>query len=251
MYLSVIFILTLIIPFLTMPKHIKLGILPPYRVVLLSMMGVCTMAAVIMMIASFSGQGIYAQLLDASKIVSEQAASNPAIIEALGAGGMSEAEVSSFFMTMYSKGFLVVPAGILFMSAVVSYIAYIILSRIIGKNSEVKRMPKFREFSFPHGTAMAVMVMYLIGWIMLDSEAKMGEIMYANFSTIFDIVFVLQGIALVFMFFHFKKVPQVVSVIACACMCVSSFGKTFMVLLGMADIFFGLRARLGSRPSGR
>lgn len=251
MYLTVIFILTLIIPFLVMPKHIKWGILPPYRVVLLSIMGVCTMAAVILMLASFSGQGVYAQLLDAAKIVSEQAASNPTIVEAFGAGGVSEAEMAKFLMQMYSKGFLMVPAGILFMAAVVSYIAYIILSKILGKNREVKKMPKFREFTFPHGTAMAVMLMYLLGWLMLDSEAKMGEIMYANFSMIFDLVFVLQGIAVVFMFFHFKKVPQVVSVIACVCMCVSSFGKTFMVLLGMADIFFGLRARMGSRPSGR
>lgn len=251
MYLTVIFILTLIIPFLVMPKHIRIGILPPYRVVLLSIMGVCTMAAVILMIASFSGQGVYAQMIDAAKIVSEQAAENPTIVEAFGSKGVSEAEITNFLMTIYSRGFMVVPAGILFMSAVVSYIAYIILSNIMGKNGEVKKMPKFREFTFPHGTAMAVMIMYVIGWIMLDSEAKMGEIMYANFSTIFDIVFVLQGIATVFMFFHFKKVPQVVSVIVCACMCVSSFGKTFMVLLGMADIFFGLRARMGSRPSRR
>ncbi len=251
MYLSVIFILTLVIPFLVMPKHIRLGILPPYRVVLLSIMGICTMAAVILMIASFSGQGVYAQLLDASKIVSEQAASNPAIVEAFGAGGVSEAEMSNILMQMYSKGFLMVPTGILFMGAVTSYVAYIILSRTMSKNGDVKKMPKFREFTFPHGTAMAVMIMYLISWVILDSEAKIGEILYANFSTIFDLVFVLQAIATVFMFFHFKRVPQVVSVIACICMCVSSFGKTFMVLLGMADMFFGLRARMGSRPSGR
>lgn len=251
MYLTVIFILTIIIPFLTMPKHMKIGILPPYRVVLLSMMGVCTMAAVILMIASISGQGVYAQLLDASKIVSEQAASNPMIQEAFAASGAGEAEIKNFLMTMYSKGFLLIPADILFMSAVLSYIAYIILSKLMSKNGEVKKMPKFREFTFPHGTAMAVMIMYLIGWVMVDSEAKMGEIMFANFSMIFDLVFVLQAIAVVFMFFHFKKVPQVVSVIVCACMCVSSFGKTFMVLLGMADIFFGLRVRMGSKPSGR
>ena len=251
MYLSVIFILTLIIPFLTMPKHIRIGILPPYRVVLLSIMGVCTMAAVVLMIASFSGQGVYAQMIDAAKIVSEQAAENPTIVEAFAGKGVSEAEISNLLMTIYSKGFMVVPAGILFMSAVVSYIAYIILSNIMSKNGEVKKMPKFREFTFPHGTAMAVMIMYVIGWIMLDSEAKMGEIMYANFSTIFDLIFVLQGIAVVFMFFHFKKIPQAVSVVVSACMCVSSFGKTFMVLLGMADIFFGLRARMGSKPSGR
>ena len=251
MYLTVIFILTIAIPFLTMPKHMRIGILPPYRVVILSIMGICTMAAVIMMIASFSGQGIYAQLLEAAEVISDQTATNPAIKEALGAAGAADAEVSKFLMQMYSKGFLMIPGSILVMGAIVSYIAYIILSKIMSKNGEVKKMPKFREFTFPHGTAMAVMIMYLIGWIMLDSGSKMGEIVYANFSMIFDAVFVLQGIAVIFMFFHFKKVPQVVSVVVSACMCVSSFGKTFMVLLGMADLFIGLRARMGSKPSGR
>ena len=251
MYISVIFFLILIIPLLVMPKHMKLGILPPYRVVLLSTIGICVMAVVVLMIASSSGQGVYAQLVESARIVSENAAANPMVQESFGKSGVSEAELANFLFQMYSNGFMMVPASILFMGVLVSYIEYIILSKLIGRNGEVKKMPKFREFTFPHGTAMAVMLMYLVGWVMLDSGSKMGEIMYANFGMIFDLVFVLQGIAVIFMFFHFKKVPQIVSVVVCACMCVSSFGKTFMVLLGMAEIFFGLRARMGSRPSRR
>ena len=112
-------------------------------------------------------------------------------------------------------------------------------------------MPKFREFTFPHGTAMAVMIMYIIGWIMLESESEMGEMLFANFSALFDIVFVLQGIAVVLMFFHFKKIPQAIAVVVSGFMVITSIGKTFIVLLGMADMFFGLRMRMGSRPSRR
>lgn len=249
MYLSVIFILTLIIPFLVMPKHIKLGILPPYRVVLLSTIGVCVMAVVILMMASLTGQGVYAQLMEVAKLISEDAATNPIFKEMLGAADINNAELSSTILQLYSRGFLFVPVTIMLMAAIVSYIAYIILSRIIGKNNEVKRMPKFREFTFPHGAAMAVMLMYVIGWVMMDSEAQVGEMLYANFSLLFDLVFVLQGIAVVMMFFHLKKIPQVVAVIACIFMCITSFGKTFMVLLGMADLFIGLRIRMGNKPS--
>lgn len=251
MYLTVIFILTIVIPFLTVPKHIKIGILPPYRVVLLSMLGVSVTAVIVLMFASFSGQGLYAQLIEAAKIVSEQAASNEVLKEAFGATEVSDSDMAATLLHLYSKGFLVMPAVIMFMGAVVSYIAYIILSNVIGKKSEVKKMPKFREFTFPHGTAMAVMIMYLVGWILLDAEAQMGEMLYANFSMIFDVVFVLQGIATVMMFFHFKKIPQPISVAVCAFMCITSIGKTFMVLLGMADLFIGLRAKMGSKPSGR
>ncbi|MDO5415332.1 MAG: DUF2232 domain-containing protein [Bacillota bacterium] len=251
MYLSLIFILTLIIPFIAMPKHIKMNILPPYRVILLSIMGIGVMTALVLMVASFSGQGLYAQLHEVAKLISADAATNPMIIDALGMKEMSEAEISQMLLTMYDKGFLVLPVAVLLMGAIVSYIAYIILSNIIGKKTEVKKMPKFREFTFPHGTAMAVMIMYIIGWIMLESESEMGEMLFANFSALFDIVFVLQGIAVVLMFFHFKKIPQAIAVVVSGFMVITSIGKTFIVLLGMADMFFGLRLRMGSRPSRR
>lgn len=251
MYLSLIFILTLIIPFIAMPKHIKMNILPPYRVILLSIMGIGVMTALVLMVASFSGQGLYAQLHEVAKLISADAATNPMIIEALGMKEMSEAEISQMLLTMYDKGLLVLPVAVLLMGAIVSYIAYIILSNIIGKKTEVKKMPKFREFTFPHGTAMAVMIMYIIGWIMLESESEMGEMLFANFSALFDLVFVLQGIAVVLMFFHFKKIPQAIAVVVSGFMVITSIGKTFIVLLGMADIFFGLRLRMGSRPSRR
>lgn len=251
MYLSLIFILTLIIPFIAMPRHIKLNILPPYRVILLSIIGIGVMSALVLMVASFSGQGLYAQLHEIAKLISADAATNPMIIEALGMKEMSEAEISQMLLTMYDKGLLVLPVAVLLMGAIVSYIAYIILSNIIGKKTEVKKMPKFREFTFPHGTAMAVMIMYIIGWIMLESESEMGEILFANFSALFDLVFVLQGIAVVLMFFHFKKIPQAIAVVVSGFMVITSIGKTFIVLLGMADIFFGLRLRMGSRPSRR
>lgn len=251
MYLSLIFILTLIIPFIAMPKHIKMNILPPYRVILLSIMGIGVMTALVLMVASFSGQGLYAQLHEVAKLISADAATNPMIIEALGMKEMSEAEISQMLLTMYDKGFLVLPVAVLLMGAIVSYIVYIILSNIIGKKIEVKKMPKFREFTFPHGTAMAVMIMYIIGWIMLESESEMGEMLFANFSALFDLVFVLQGIAVVLMFFHFKKIPQAIAVVVSGFMVITSIGKTFIVLLGMADMFFGLRMRMGSRPSRR
>lgn len=251
MYLSLIFILTLIIPFIAMPRHIKLNILPPYRVILLSIIGIGVMSALVLMVASFSGQGLYAQLHEIAKLISADAATNPMIVEALGMKEMSEAEISQMLLTMYDKGLLVLPVAVLLMGAIVSYIAYIILSNIIGKKTEVKKMPKFREFTFPHGTAMAVMIMYIIGWIMLESESEMGEMLFANFSALFDLVFVLQGIAVVLMFFHFKKFPQAIAVVVSGFMVITSIGKTFIVLLGMADMFFGLRLRMGSRPSRR
>lgn len=247
MYLTAIFFLTLIIPFLAMPRHIKLGILPPYRVVLLSTIGISAAAAVVFMAAALSGTGLYSQLHEMMKVVSEEVAVNPMIVQSLDASGMSEADIAEFVMQVYDAGLMRLPITIMTMGAVVSYIAYIIISRLMSRKNDVKLMPKFREFTFPHGAAMAVMLMYLIGWMMMEAEVEVGAMLFLNFSALFDLVFVIQAIAVVLMFFHFKKVPQIVAVLICIVMCVTSFGKAIMVLLGMTDLFFGLRMRMGGR----
>lgn len=247
MYLTVIFFLTLIIPFLVIPGHIKIGALPPYRIVLISTITVSAMAALTFMVAAASGTGVYSQLHDMMKLVSEEAAANPMMQQSLEAAGISGDDSVQFILQIYDAGLMRLPIMIMASGAVVSYIAYIIISRLMKKKNSVKLMPKFREFTFPPGVAMAVMAMYLIGWLMMESEMKTGTMMYLNMSALFDIIFILQAIAVVLMFFHFKRIPQIVAVLVCLVLFVTSFGKTIMVLLGMTDLFFGLRMRMGAK----
>lgn len=247
MYLTVIFFLTLIIPFLAIPGHIRIGALSPYRVVLVSTITISAMAMITFMAAALSGTGLYSQLHDVMKLVSEEAASNPMMIQSLDKAGISEDDSVQFIMQVYDAGLMRLPVMIMVMGAVVSYIAYIIISRLMSRKHDVKLMPKFREFTFPPGAAMAVMAMYLIGWLMMESEMQTGTMMYLNMSALFDIIFILQAIAVILMFFHFKKVPQIVAALVCIVMFITSFGKSIMVLLGMTDMFFGLRMRMGAR----
>ena len=245
MYLSIIFLLTLIIPFLIMPKYIRDGIISPYKVVLMSTLTIAAAATAVFMSAHFTGVDIYQQLYEIAKMISSEAARNPMIIEGLNIAGVSEAARTEMFMQIYEAGLMSLPTSIIFTGAVVSYIAYIILSRIIGRRHQVNRMPKFREFSFGYGTALAMMLMYVISWLMLESEMAAGELMYVNINMLFDLVFSLQGVAVVMMFFHFKKAPQAVAVVVCIFMWLTSIGKMFLVLMGMADLIIGLRVKMG------
>lgn len=245
MYFSIIFLLTLIIPFLIIPGYIKKGTVSPYRVVLISFLTITALATIVFMAAYFAGIDIYQQLYEIAKMISSEAARNPMIIEGLNAAGVSEEARTEMFMQIYEAGIMSLPASIMFTGAVVSYIAYIILSRIAGRKHQVIRMPKFREFTFGHGAAMAMMLMYIISWLMLESEMAVGELMYVNINMLFDLVFSLQGIAVVMMFFHFKKAPQAVAVVVCIFMWMTSIGKMFLVLMGMADLIIGLRVKMG------
>ena len=247
MYLTLIFIFTLIMPFIVMPKYIRTGIISPYKAVVLSMLGTTTLAVVIFIVAEISGVGVYEQLYKVTELVVDQAATNPMMIEMFDSAGISEADRATALMNAYDYGLMRLPSSIMFMATIVSYIAYIIVSSIIGRKHDVKRMPKFREFSFPHGAGMAIMLMYLISWLLMGADLEVGVPLYTNINVMFDLLFSIQGIAVVFMFFHFKKVPQAVSVIVSGIMWFTSIGRMFLVLMGMADLFLGVRGWMAAK----
>ena len=247
MYLTLIFIFTLIMPFIVMPKYISTGIISPYKAVVLSMLGTTTLAVVIFIVAEISDVGVYEQLYKVTEMVVDQATTNPMMIEMFDSAGIAEADRATALMNAYDYGLMRLPSSIMFMAAIVSYIAYIIVSSIIGRKNDIKRMPKFREFSFPHGAGMAIMLMYLISWLMMGADLEVGQPLYVNINVIFDLIFSIQGIAVVFMFFHFKKVPQAVSVIVSGIMWLTSIGRMFLVLMGMADLFLGVRGWMAAK----
>lgn len=246
MYLSLIFFLTLAIPFIIMPRYIRQGNISPYSAIVASILMITVFATVVFLVAELSGEGVYEQIYKITNLVSEQAANNTALIESFDMAGISEAERVDIINNIYRQGIMRIPVTIMFWAAIASYIAYIILSNIMGNKHAVQKMPKFREFSFTNGTAMAIMAMYIIAWIMMEAGAAAGEALYANINMLFDLVFSIQGIAVVFMFFHFKRVPQAISVVVSGVMWITSIGKVFLVLLGMADLFLGIRKMMAS-----
>ena len=62
MYLLMILFITVVAPFLVMPRYITKGGRNPYDVVLISVITICAAAAVIFMGASMVGDGVLSQL---------------------------------------------------------------------------------------------------------------------------------------------------------------------------------------------
>lgn len=247
MYLVFIFIITLTTPFILMPKHIETSIASPYRIIIYSICMIAALSSIVLMIASFTGQGLYQQLTEITTAISKEAAQNQMIIDSFSQSGIGKEEIEALLIKIYDMSLMRLPVAIIFLGAIISYIAYILLSKSIGKRLNIKKLPPFREFSFPHGAAMAVMLMYLISWMMLRSEASVGEMMYTNINLLFDLVFSLQGVSVVLMFFHLKKAPKIIGVIAIIIMWITSIGRMFLMLIGMADLIMGLKIRLGGR----
>ncbi len=83
MYLLMILFITVVAPFLVMPRYITKGGRNPYDVVLISVITICAAAAVIFMGASMVGDGVLSQLHGSVEEISKAAAQDPTVIKAL------------------------------------------------------------------------------------------------------------------------------------------------------------------------
>ncbi len=244
MHFLIIFVFTLIIPFIVLPKYIIEGRMSPYRAVMQSTLVISAMAVIVFMFAYMTGEGVMAQMQDMIKLTSEMIASDPQFVELMGTEYDTEAARVNMLVKMYNDIFQQMPVCIMFTGAIVSYIAYIILSKTLSKKHAVHKLPPFREFSFPGGTAIGIMLMYLISALFMGVEALSGDMLYANMNLLFDIVFSLQGISVVLMFCHMKRMPKAVGVIIALVLWMTVIGRMLLVVVGLFDLMMGIKAKI-------
>lgn len=244
MYLLLIYFLILVIPLIIMPRYIKSAAMSPYRTVLQATMIIAAAAAVVFMAAAMTGEGVFAQIQGLIEVVSKEAANNQLIVDAFDMASASDAQRTELISQLYKNMFSLMPAYIMVIGAIVSYIEYIIISGVMSRRRQVMRMPKFREFSFPNRAAMGIICMYLLAWILTEAGAFGDDMMYRNIDFLFDFAFAIQGVSVVLMFCHMKRMPKALGVIAAIIMWITLIGKMVLVMLGMLDMIFGFKGRI-------
>lgn len=244
MYLLIIMLMTLLIPFVVMPRHITKADQSPYEVIVKSVMAVCAAAATVFMIAGMMGDGVFTQLYKSVEEFSAVAANDANVIKALKLEDTAEADRAGMIAKFYGEALKVLPACIFMLGTIISYIAYIILSRSLNKRSPVNLMPKFREFTFPNGVVMALITIYLITWIMTTSGTFADNSFYLNIDALFDFIFFIQGASVFFMLFYVKRIPKAAAFVLSLLMWYIFIGRTAVVMLGMFDLMFGLKLKM-------
>lgn len=252
MYLLLIFLMSFIIPLVFLPTMIKKGTESPYRTVLYAALISSAAALAVFAAAAMTGESVYSQLNSAIRGMADTLAGDDSIADMLNMGDAAADERADMYVNLYQEVFKSLPASIMTFNAVIAYFEYIILSRTMKvKNTGVRLMPKFREFSLPAGAIWGIMIMYLISWIMAEAEMLPNDLLYVNMDLIFDFVLSLQGISVVFMLFHMKKLPKTIAVIVIVILWGTYMGRWLLVLLGMFDIILGLKIRIQNGRSGR
>ncbi len=250
MYLLLIYFLILVVPIAVMPGYIRTGKMSPYRTVMQATLIVTVMTVIVFMVASMTGEGIFAQLQELIDDMAKDLAKNPMIEDSLNLASVSKADRVEVISAIYKSAFAVMPATIMAMSVVVSYIEYIIISKIMSRRvATVRRMPKFREFTWPGSALMGIMGMYLLSWLLTKTGVFADSMVYMNIDFLFNFMFSLQGVSVVLMFCHMKRIPKAIGIIAAVIMWMTYFGRMALLIIGMIDLVFGVKKRIKGRSS--
>lgn len=250
MYLLLIYFLILVVPIAVMPGYIRTGKMSPYRTVMQATLIVTVMTVIVFMVASMTGEGIFAQLQELIDDMAKDLAKNPMIEDSLNLASVSKADRVEVISAIYKSAFAVMPATIMAMSAVVSYIEYIIISKIMSRRvATVRRMPKFREFTWPSSALMGIMGMYLLSWLLTKTGVFADSMVYMNIDFLFNFMFSLQGVSVVLMFCHMKRIPKAIGIIAAVILWMTYFGRMALLIVGMIDLVFGIKKRIQGRSS--
>lgn len=250
MYLLLIYFLILVVPIAVMPWYIRTGKMSPYRTVMQATLIVTVMTVIVFMVASMTGEGIFAQLQELIDDMAKDLAKNPMIEDSLNLASVSKADRVEVISAIYKSAFAVMPATIMAMSAVVSYIEYIIISKIMSRRvATVRRMPKFREFTWPSSALMGIMGMYLLSWLLTKTGVFADSMVYMNIDFLFNFMFSLQGVSVVLMFCHMKRIPKAIGIIAAVILWMTYFGRMALLIVGMIDLVFGIKKRIQGRSS--
>lgn len=250
MYLLLIYFLILVVPIAVMPGYIRTGKMSPYRTVMQATLIVTVMTVIVFMVASMTGEGIFAQLQELIDDMAKDLAKNPMIEDSLNLASVSKADRVEVISAIYKSAFAVMPATIMAMSAVVSYIEYIIISKIMSRRvATVRRMPKFREFTWPSSALMGIMGMYLLSWLLTKTGVFADSMVYMNIDFLFNFMFSLQGVSVVLMFCHMKRIPKAIGIIAAVILWMTYFGRMALLIVGMIDLVFGIKKRIKGRSS--
>ena len=103
------------------------------------------------------------------------------------------------------------------------------------------------EFSMPRRAVWGWIFIYLMSMGVALAGFSAGDVLLINSQLLFQFVFQIQGVAVMFYFCKMKKLNNIVPIILCLIVAASAMGQMLLCLLGFMDLGFGLRRMMKKR----
>lgn len=139
---------------------------------------------------------------------------------------------------------LAVPGTLIVISMIIAYLNYGVISWAIAKSGKrISKLPPFRGFSLPKSIVLGSLLIYILAYITVNMGIIDKNLMMFNLEMLFTFVFSVQGLAVVFYFGYFKRIPKGVVLIISAVFIFTWLGQTFLFILGLTDVVLDIRKR--------
>lgn len=218
--------------------------LTPFRAVLNGILTGTLGALIVMVAGQFMGVNAFDELFSAVDTIVKMMTENPEMSAMFG-DDVSKDKMVETLTYVYESSIKLLPGCMVMIALIASYVEYIILSRIV-KPGGLNPIPmtKMQEFDLPRRLVTLWCLVYLAALLLSQTDMFADSIIFMNLNMIFDILFCLQGVSVIFMFCHTRRVPRVIPGILMVLIVVFGVGKNIVMLLGFADLLFGLKYRM-------
>ena len=243
MIASLAMLVAVIVPIPAIIKSMKERI-TPFRAVLNGVLTGTLGALIIMVLGQMMGVNAFDELFNAVDSMVKMMSEN-ADFTAMFGEDVSNEQMKDTLTIIYENSIKLLPGCMVMIALLASYVEYIILSKFI-KTDGITAIPmtKMQEFDLPRRLITLWCLIYIVLLILSGTEAFADSIIMMNVNMLFDLAFCLQGVSVIFMFCHTRKIPRLIPAVLMVLIIVFGVGKNIVMLLGFADLLFGLKYRM-------
>lgn len=243
MVASLAMLVAVLVPIPAIIKSMKERV-TPFRAVINGVLAGSLGALIVMVIFQMMGVNAFDELFTAVdsmvKLMSENAD-----FTAMFGEDVSKEQMTETLTYVYENSIKLLPGCMVIIALFASYVEYIILSRFV-KTDGLTAIPmtKMQEFDLPRRLITLWCLIYIVMLILSTTEAFEGSIILMNVNMLFDIAFCLQGISVIFMLCHTRRIPRVIPAVLMVLILVFGLCRNIVMLLGFVDLLFGLKYRM-------
>jgi len=142
---------------------------------------------------------------------------------------------------------LVFPALLTLAASVDCYLSYVISGAVIRRigSGTLPPLPSFSNWRFPKSIFWALLVSILFSMLgMQQGEASLMFRMGMNLKLLINILFLLQGLSVIWYYFSLKGLGSFVRWVAVILVLFVPFLSTIALILGVSDMWFDFRSRI-------
>ncbi len=244
MYFTAIIFLTIFLPIPVMHREIRKGS-GPYRAVLEGVIAVGIATMLVFIFSMAAGEPVGQMMAEAGSEAVKSLLGDSSLLHSLGLSQLTSAEQESFLSALYLQSSQIIPSMILILASIISYFEYMFISSVACKaGAQVRKLPKFREFSMPRHAIFGWCLMLGLTYLINLTSLVADNILLANMEMLFVFAFSVQGLSTIFTFFYAKRLPTVIAVIAAIFILGTSIGQIVALFLGLLDLTFDCKGRL-------